>query len=354
MIAQREASAGSRVQPDPPDVSVIIVFLDAARWIAEAIESVRSQTFTGWELLLVDDGSSDGSTEICRDYCRREPGRIRYLAHPGHANRGISASRNLGLSVARGEYVAFLDADDVYLPDRLARHVEVLRDFPQVGAAQSQCDYWYSWQGSSQGTPLDVQEEPPLGDATGVVDGRTLLLLLVRTRSATATGICNLTVRSELLRSIGGFENAFRGLYEDQVLLAKLYVATSIYLLNECLARYRQHPWSTCAVAKAGFEDQNGRRHEPQHVFLEWLASFTAERMPYDRDIREAVDRWLAIYQRPRVLAELVRLRRMALRLIKNSLPVGLAGKLLPIWRRYCSARAAARMSAARRSVVDN
>src|SRR5438128_12540181 len=97
-----------------PLVSAIIIFLNAEQFIQEAIESVFAQTYDNWELLLVDDGSTDGSTAIARSYLERHPRRVRYLEHSEHANRGMSASRNIGSRYARGEYIAFLDADDVW------------------------------------------------------------------------------------------------------------------------------------------------------------------------------------------------------------------------------------------------
>ena len=77
-------------------VSAVIIFLNAERFLEEAIESVRAQTYTDWELLLVDDGSTDGSSGCARRHAAAEPGRIRYLDHPGHVNLGMSAARNLG------------------------------------------------------------------------------------------------------------------------------------------------------------------------------------------------------------------------------------------------------------------
>src|SRR5258706_2880162 len=78
-------------------VSVVVIFLNAERFISEAVESVVAQTYGNWELLLVDDGSNDGSTEIARSYAAKFPDKIRYLEHHGHENRGMSASRNLGI-----------------------------------------------------------------------------------------------------------------------------------------------------------------------------------------------------------------------------------------------------------------
>src|SRR5262245_24155101 len=92
-------------------VSVIIIFMNAQAFISDAIDSVFAQTYTNWELLLVDDGSTDASTQIALSFANGNPGRVRYLEHSGHRNRGMSASRNLGIQHAGGEYIGFLDAD---------------------------------------------------------------------------------------------------------------------------------------------------------------------------------------------------------------------------------------------------
>src|SRR5688572_9625007 len=99
---------------DQPLVSAITIVLNGEKYIEVAIASVRAQTYDRWELLLVDDGSTDSSTQISKEYTKRYPEKIRYLEHDGHANRGMSASRNLGVAHARGQFVAFLDSDDVW------------------------------------------------------------------------------------------------------------------------------------------------------------------------------------------------------------------------------------------------
>ena len=118
--------------PGMPLVSVIIIFLNEQRFLSEAIESVLEQTCSNWELLLVDDGSTDASTGIARRYSECDAQRVRYLEHPSHTNRGMSASRNLGIQEARGEYVALLDADDVWLQDKLARQLEIMEQRPEA------------------------------------------------------------------------------------------------------------------------------------------------------------------------------------------------------------------------------
>jgi len=96
--------------------------------LAQAIESVLAQTFRDFELLIVDDGSTDGTSAIMDHYARRDA-RIRIMSQP---NRGVSATGNLGFEEARGEWVARLDADDLFLPDKLQRQIAFIRQHPHV------------------------------------------------------------------------------------------------------------------------------------------------------------------------------------------------------------------------------
>ena len=107
----------------PPRVSVIIIVYNGETYLAEAIDSVLAQTWPDYELLVVDDGSHDGSRELTQSYVDAHPERVRLLRHPGGVNRGMSATRNLGLTHAKGELVAFLDADDIWAPGKLAEQV---------------------------------------------------------------------------------------------------------------------------------------------------------------------------------------------------------------------------------------
>src|SRR5438105_7879903 len=154
-------------------VSVIIIFLNAESFIEEAIESVLAQAYTAWELLLVDDGSTDTSTAIALRYAEQHAWKIRYLEHEEHQNRGMSASRNLGIHNARGEYIAFLDADDVWLPHKLEQQVAILEQQPGAAMVYGPVLLWYSWvrdaQNSQQdfvmqelGVPLSTLVKPPV------------------------------------------------------------------------------------------------------------------------------------------------------------------------------------------------
>ena len=98
-----------------PAISVIVPVYQAEALLPQCVESVLAQTFSDWELLLIDDGSRDGSPTLCDGYAARDP-RIRVFHKP---NGGVSTARNLGLEQATGPYIAFLDADDAFEPAAL-------------------------------------------------------------------------------------------------------------------------------------------------------------------------------------------------------------------------------------------
>jgi glycosyltransferase involved in cell wall biosynthesis len=214
--------SAARDMPISGMVSVIMIFLDAERFIEDAIASVFAQTWPLWELLLVNDGSSDRSTAIAKGWAERHPERVRYLQHGDGANHGTGPSRNLGLVHASGEYIAFLDADDLFLPERLARHVAMLETRPEVDAVQGEILVWHSWQGMEVAGAPD-RMAPDLSFAAGfVLEPPTLLLMLLETEWCTSPGVCNVTLRRRLVATIGGFEDSFRGLHEDDVFFSKV------------------------------------------------------------------------------------------------------------------------------------
>jgi teichuronic acid biosynthesis glycosyltransferase TuaG len=111
-----------------PAVSVITPAYNAVAFIGQTIESVRAQTFEDWELVIVDDGSTDGTTDLIEEYQDRD-GRIRLLHQ---ANAGPSAARNHAMREARGEFFAFLDSDDTWDPEYLARQLALFSEYPDT------------------------------------------------------------------------------------------------------------------------------------------------------------------------------------------------------------------------------
>lgn len=116
-------------KPEKPDdfpiaVSVITPAYNAAKVLARAVRSVQAQTFVEWEMIIVDDGSDDGTAELARALMQEEP-RVRVLSH--EAGQGAAAARNTALQAATGRYIAFLDADDAWTPTKLAQQIGVMQ-----------------------------------------------------------------------------------------------------------------------------------------------------------------------------------------------------------------------------------
>ena len=147
-MTNRRAGSEIDTPTSAPTVSVIVIFLNEERFLEEAIESVLAQTYHDWELLLVDDGSTDRSSDIASDYARRCAGEIQHLEHEGHANRGMSASRNLGLRHAKGRFIAYLDGDDVWVPHKLDNQVTLLDGQPEAAMVYGPLLHWRTWPGS--------------------------------------------------------------------------------------------------------------------------------------------------------------------------------------------------------------
>lgn len=121
-----------------PSVSIIIPAFNRAKLIGETLESVRAQTYLDWECLVVDDGSTDDTPCVVQEFAARDP---RFRSLPKE-NAGRSAAWRCGLDRASGEFVAFLDSDDVWLPDFLAAATQMLRQHPRAALAAAPRHNW--------------------------------------------------------------------------------------------------------------------------------------------------------------------------------------------------------------------
>lgn len=287
------------------EVSVITPFVNARVFLADAIESVLTQRHRDWELLLVDDGSTDGSLDIAREFVGRGAGRIRVIdAEPGR--RGAAAARNRGILAATGAFIAFLDADDVYLPGKLEADVAAFADDPSAACVYRATRWWFDcvpgrdWT-ERLGVALDRTYEPP-----------TLFVRILMEERGDIPCTCGVMIRREALDAVGGFEERF-ALYEDQSLWAKLFLSHSVFVSNACHALYRQHPGSTSATAQSRGDYDNYGAHRAQDAFFRWLAALVTER-------NAAPEVLQAVYQ-AKVKSRRVpgRMRRLLLRALRHA-----------------------------------
>lgn len=253
-------------------VSVITCYYNEERFLKEAIESVITQDYTRWELILVDDGSSDSSPGIAHSYQILYPGKIKCISHPGRRNMGLSASRNLGISESTGSLVAFLDADDVWLSSKLSSQVSILERHKNVSLLAEASLYWHSWSDKTVKQDIIIRVGQ-IQDA--VFEPPALAETLYPLSSGDAPCPSGLMVRREALLKHGCFEAHFTGkfqMYEDQAFLQKFYLNEVVYVSSECNNKYRQREGSLVNQITKDGEYESVRMY-----FLNWLETYISK-----------------------------------------------------------------------------
>lgn len=254
-----------------------------------------AQTYFDWELLLVDDGSTDGSKAIVEQFAKQYPTKIFCLEHEGRQNLGMSASRNLGIYMAKGEFIAFLDADDVWLPSKLQQQVSIMSDEPSAGMIYGRTLIWHSWTGEAGDLQCDYTME--LGvQPNRLVEPPHLFFLMLENKVQSPT-TCNVLIRRSVFKCIGTFEERFRGMYEDQAWFAKVQLKVPVYVSGECWAKYRQHSNSCSALADRTTDYESSRL-----PLLNWLADYILkEGMGPNSKVWRMVQRERWLCQHPRI-----------------------------------------------------
>ena len=276
-----------------PIVSVVMIFFDAERFIEEAIASIRAQTHEDWELILVDDGSTDRSSAIALAEASRSPGRVRYVEHAGHVNRGMSPSRQLGIEHARGGLIAFLDADDTWLPTTLQSQIDILDAEPRASAVYGTPLYWHGWTGDPDDALRD--QVPGLG-FTGdrTFDPPELLFLTAPLGAGPVPCPSDLLIRREAIDRVGGFESSFRGAYEDVAFFSKLYLREPVIATSRSWTRYRLHPDSCMTVTV-----REGRYQAIRLFFLNWFEQYLSRQDLVGSEAWTRLQAVLAPYRHP-------------------------------------------------------
>lgn len=116
---------------DKIKISVITASYNYADFIKETIESVMAQSYLNWELIVVDDGSADNSVDVIKNYCQKDS-RIKLFQHDNGANKGLKETVKLGIEKSSGQYVAFLESDDIWREDYLQEKVEIVKKYPSA------------------------------------------------------------------------------------------------------------------------------------------------------------------------------------------------------------------------------
>ncbi len=281
-----------------PLVSCIIIFFNTVeQFFIEAIESVFAQTYDRWELVLADDGSKKECTAIALRYAQQYPEKVHYVEHEGHQNRGMSATRNLGSHNAKGEYIAFLDSDDIWLPQKLEKQVAILEDQPEVAMVFGHTEYWYSWTGNPEDIQYDHLAKLDVKPNTLVKPPKMLTLLLQA--KIYSPGNCSVLMRRKVIEDVGEFEESFRDLFEDQVFYAKVWLKAPVFVEDVCWARYRQHPSNCCNTAKSKGINHTTPPNPAELAFLTWLEKYMYAEAIKDTELWQALNTRLLPYNYP-------------------------------------------------------
>ncbi len=263
----------------PPRVTVVMSTNRLSPYLAEALQSVKDQSFTDWQLLVMDNRSPD--PRRLRDVVATVPDAV-VVPEAGHV---VSIPLNHGAALARGEYVTFLDDDDVWMPDRLARLVAALNAEPGAGAAYSSVDVIDS-HGERRGALFVSDGESGRDLLAGRYPFPNLVSMLFR--------------RTELLR-VGGFNPAFR-YAEDTDLTFRMLQYSRMVGVPQVLTLYRRHEENVTKVAPTVVHDAARRmirmqlwgaeNHPDPHVLADVRANLAAlDSRDAADSVGEAVDR---------------------------------------------------------------
>lgn len=216
------------IQPLPelplimPEITVIVPVFNSEAFLEDCIKSVLAQSFTDWELLLIDDGSNDRSNEICRSFLAQD-NRVKLIVK---SNEGVSCARNVGLEYAQGKYVFFLDADDELYDEALSSLYDIAE---KTGSLITIGGYVY---GSAK---------PEISRSKGkvrLVDARQLCVDSLYQKRGTDTSVCWRLFRKTIFDGLRFYD----GRYEDLEIFHKLLMRTERVAVTDCLIYfYRRH-----------------------------------------------------------------------------------------------------------------
>jgi len=266
-----------------PFITVVIPAFNHERFIAEAIESVLGQTIRDWELIVVDDGSTDGTANIVRQY---EDPRISLLRQ---SNSGAHAALNRGINEAKGHWIAFLNSDDRFRPDKLERHLQAHEADPHLEASASRVRYI-----GSSGAPVK-------GYSYYALRYRSMRRMARRAHSLFSSLVAenhlittsSLFAKRDTLLEVGGFAD-FRYIHDWSMFLS-LAARRKFVVIEEELSDYRRHVGNTIRE-----DDATGQIED--NIALAWQISTFMEHDPSEDEVNAV---FLDLNRNPRVDFEL-------------------------------------------------
>lgn len=305
-------------------ITVVIPAYNAAKFLPQVIQSVVEQSYKNWELLVINDGSTDNTAEIVDHFCKLD-NRVRLISKE---NGGVSVARNLGAELAKGELIAFLDSDDLWLEDKLLVHYEYMSEHPNVGVSFSRVEL------------IKTNGESTKKVTDNIVDSLQPQDLFYGNPTVTTS---NLVIRKAVFQELHGFDKSMQ-YNEDIDLLFRLAFQKkwSIEGIDKTLVKYRLHSSGLSSTLKK-MEDgwvtlmQKAHQHAPDLVDEHYNSAKSAQLQYLARQTlrlnlsaltgvsfinRALLSNWWSIFRNPKsiLLTLLVYLKLITFNLFKFSI----------------------------------
>src|SRR5271165_900806 len=246
-----------------PLISVVIPTYNRAQQTIAAIESVLGQTYPNFEIIVVDDGSTDGSGEAILRFISQRTNDCHQMLFLRQPNQGASVARNAGIAKARGEYIAFLDSDDVWVPEKLEWQVQA---FQQL---KNECGMCFTDARLVNSSGLDVssfQVHRRHYEQTIGIDRDAVKLLA---EDFSGFWVSSLLVRTDLVRQVGGFSPDI-SFGEDRDLHFRLSLLTPVAYVNKQLIRSDRTPYPPGSTIRP-WDKTEVQFRQQQHMLEKWL-----------------------------------------------------------------------------------
>ncbi len=247
-----------------PLVSVVIPTYNRTQQTIAAVESVLAQTYPNLEIIVVDDGSTDGSSQVIQRFISQRTNGCHQILFFSQSNQGASVARNTGISKARGEYIAFLDSDDYWLPEKLECQMQAFEQFA------NECGVCFTDARLVNNSGMNISSfqlhgknyRQPIG-----IDREAVKSLA---ESFSGFWVSSLLVRADIARQIGGFSQDI-SFVEDRDFHFRLSLVTSVAYVNKQLVRTDRSP-SPPGSAIRPWDKAEVQFQQQQHMLEKWLS----------------------------------------------------------------------------------
>jgi glycosyltransferase involved in cell wall biosynthesis len=218
-----------------PRVSIIIPVYNRGGYLDACLRSIAEQTCDDYEVVLADDGSTDGALDVARHAADAQPERIRLLRHPDGGNHGISPTRNMAIRAARGEFIAFIDTDDAWHPRKLEKQLAVFDRHPEAAICYTKAAFM-----DADGNAILHDRWAESGHG-GIDRPADIFLDLIRENRLYGPTVM---IRRERFLEAGMYPEQPRHTFEDWVVYGRIAYFHPVVFLPEALARFRFHAGS--------------------------------------------------------------------------------------------------------------